>query len=255
MNHAGRLTSVLLIAAGIQLPSAHAALVTVCGNSICYEYDNDVTYNAGIALFGAPTLIMGSDTLKFTPTAFNADSDPATGDIPGPTVTAVFQFTRVYTTNGGEIASITVTEEGDYQIIDGGASTGYVNVNMRLQSVDNVIDSGSGGLPEVLNPLFNWNSTTPTGLALANWSLTGTITPAASFTDLANDIDLQIQNTLQACSSMLPGQCTNGTDYALIAKKLSLTATSTIPVVPVPAAAWLFASAIGVLGWTRRRRQ
>jgi len=253
MRRAGYLGAFLLAAACLASP-AQAALVTLCGPSICYEYDNNPGANAGITLFGAPTLLGGSDTLKFTPTNFNADSDPGTVAIPGPTVSAVFQFTRVYTINGGEIASITVTEDGDYQIIDGGASTGFVNVNMRLQSVDNVNNNPTGGFPEVTNPLFNWNTTTPTGFALANWSLSGTITPAATFADLANDVDLQIQNTLQACSSMIPSQCTagTGTDYAFIAKKLTLTATSTV--VPLPAAAWMFGSALGVLGWARRRR-
>ena len=73
------------------------------------------------------------------------------------------------------------------------------------------------------------------------------------FNDLATDIDFQIQNTLQACSSMLPSQCTagTGTDYAFIAKKLTLTATSTV--VPVPAAVWLLGSAFGLLGCLRRR--
>lgn len=244
--------AVSLAATLTSLP-ASAAIVQLCGPTICYEYDNNPVNNAGLTLFGAPTLLGGSDTLKFTPTAFNADSDPGTPGIPGPTVSAVFQFTKLFTTNGGEIASITVTESGDYQILDGGASTGFVNVNMRLQSVD-VVDDGATtpGFPELTNPLFNWNSTTPTGLGLVNWSLAGTITPAALFTDLATEVDLQIQNTLQACSSFIASQCTagTGTDYAFIAKKLTLTATSTIP---VPAAAWLFGGGLGLLGLVRRR--
>ncbi len=242
----------IVVAGWAALPAA-AVPVTLCGPTICYVYDNNALVNAGVTLFGTPTLLGGSDTLKFTPTNFNADSDPGTLAIPGPTVTSAFQFTRVYTTNGGEIASITVEESGDYQIIDGGASTGYVNVNMRLQSVDNV-DNGAQtpGFPEYVNPIFNWNTTTPTGLGLANWVLTGTITPAAVFNDLATDIDLQIQNTLQACSSLLPSQCNagTGTDSAFIAKKLTLVATSTVP---VPAAVWLFGSSLGLLGYLRRR--
>ena len=160
------LASLAVVTAGMTALPAAAVPVTLCGPTICYEYDNNPLVNAGISLFGAPVLLGGSDTLKFNPTAFNADSDPGTLAIPGPTVTSVFQFTRVYTTNGGEIASISVTESGDYQILDGGSSTGFVNVNMRLQSVDNV-DNGAQtpGFPEYVNPIFNWNTTTPTGFA------------------------------------------------------------------------------------------
>lgn len=243
------------LAAGAASLPANAAIVQLCGPSICYEYDNNPLNNAGLTKFGAPTLLGGSDTLSFTPTAFNADSDVSSLTIPGPTVSAVFQFTRVFTTNGGEVGLITVTESGDYQILDGGPDTGFVNVNMRLQTVDLNDDIfGPPAFPEVANPLFNWNSTTPTGFGLANWSLVGTVNPAALFTDLAYVVDLQIQNTLQACSSLMPSECNAGTgdDYAFIAKKLTVTATSTVPV-PVPAAVWLFGSGLGLLAWLRRR--
>lgn len=247
------LGGLVALAAGMASLPASAAIVQLCGPTICYEYDNNPLANAGLTLFGAPTLLGGSDTLSFTPTSFNADSDPGTLAIPSPIVSAVFQFTKIFTTNGGEIASITVTESGDYQILDGGPDTGFVNVNMRLQSVD-LVDNGAvtPGFPEVTSPLFNWNSTTPTGFGLANWSLSGTINPAALFTDLATELDLQIQNTLQACSSLVPSECSAGTgdDYAFIAKKLTLEATSTVP---VPPAVWLFGSAVGLLGWMRRR--
>lgn len=227
------------IAAGFAASPAQAVPVTLCGTSICYEYDNNAGVNPGIALYGAPTLLSGN-TLSFVPTNFNADSDYGS-PIPTPTSVAVFKFTRVYTTNGGEVASITVTESGDYQIIGAGA----VNANMRLQSVDNVDDgAATPGFAESTAPQFNWNTSTPTGFALANWSLTGVITPAALFSDLATDVDFSIQNTLQAFA-------TSG-NYAFIQKKLSLTVTAA-STVPVPAAVWLFGSALGVFGFMRRK--
>ena len=82
---------------------------------------------------------------------------------------------------------------------------GFVNVNMRLQSVDYANDGPTTGFPELVNPTVQLEYHDPHGGGpLANWTLTGSVTPAASFVDLANVVDLQIQNTLQACSSLCP---------------------------------------------------
>lgn len=223
----------------VMLPAvpALAAPVTLCGPAICYEYDNDPGVNAGILSFGTPTLLAGSDVLQFTPTSFVADSDPATA-IPGPTVSAIFQFTRVYATDGSQIANFTISESGDYQIIGSGA----VNVNLRLQVVDQEKDSGTPGFPETLVSQFNWNTSTATGFGFENWSLVGSVSPADLFEDPARVLGLQIQNVLQAFAG-------EG-GYAYVAKKLTLT---TATVVPVPAAALFFGSALGLLTWFRRR--
>ena len=224
-----------------------AALVQLCGPTICYEYDDNVGVNPGLAYYGAPVLLSGSDTLKFNPLTFSVDSDPGTPAIPGPTLTAVFAFTRVWTPWGMEISSISVSESGDYQVL--GDAT--VAANLRVQVVD-LVDNGAptAGFPEVLVDNQTFVSSTPTGLALAGWSLASTVSPAAVFTDLATSIDLSIQNTLQAFEGP-------GGGYGFIAKKLLLTvgASSWGPAnaVPVPAAVWLLGSAFGVLGLLRRR--
>lgn len=230
------------------LPSAHATLVQLCGPSICYEYDNDPMVNAGIDYYQAPTLLAGSDTLKFTPTDFSVDSDPGTVDIPGPTLTAVFNFTRIWSTWGLEIGDISVSESGDYQVL--GDATVSANLWMR---VGDLVDNGSptAGFPEQIIDSQNFNTSTPTGLALANWSLAGSVSPATVFTDLATSVDLSIQNTLQAFSGP-------GGGYGFIAKKLLLTVSvvGSMPpaeIVPIPAAVWLFGSAVGLMGLVRRR--
>ena len=72
------LSSVGVLTAGVFTLPVQAALILNCGPTICYEYDNNPAANAGIVQFGAPTLLPASDILKFTPTNFNADSDPGT---------------------------------------------------------------------------------------------------------------------------------------------------------------------------------
>lgn len=238
MKRTRPVAAAVLVAAGLVpfgMPAAQAA--TLCGVSICYEFD---PAQPGAALFGLPTVLAGSNTLQWDPPAFVAT---ATGLTPVTTTSAIFQFTKIYQAgfaNGGgaEIGSITLHESGDYQII----GTGTVNANLRLQVVDQINNDGGAGFPEVLAPQFNWNTSTPTGLSFANWHLIGSVNPAAAFTDTADVVDLQIQNVLQAFAS--------GENYAFIQKKLTLTAT----VVPLPAGAWLFASAAGALAWFRRRR-
>ena len=228
---------------------AQSSPVTLCGNTICYVYDNDPLVNTGITLYGAPTLLGNSDTVKFAPTAFEADSDPGTPAIPTPTESAVFLFTSVYAMNGtDEIGTIQVSEDGDYQIL-GDAS---VAANLRVQVID-IVDNPSAtpGFPEQIVDNQFFSSSTQTGLAFAQWSLGSMVSPATVFTDLASNVELSIQNTLQAFSGP-------GGGYAYIAKKLLLTVSAATPPdntnIPVPAAAWLFASGLGVMGWFRRRK-
>src|SRR5690606_16420552 len=139
-------------------------------------------------------------------------------------------------------ALITVAESGDYQIV----GSGEVNANLRVQIVDQANDNGTPGFPEQIVDEQNFNTSVPTGLPLQEWALTSSVSPAAVFDDLATSVDLEIQNMLQAYSS---------DGYAYIAKKLLLTVTveGDPVVIPVPAAAWLFGSALGVLMWVRRR--
>jgi hypothetical protein len=227
----------LLTATLFGASTAEAALVTLCGPNVCYEYSDDAAVNAGITLFGAPSLLAGSDSLVFTPTAFSATA--ADGGFQS--VKSVFQFSRVYTLDGTEILDISVTESGDYRIIEGG----IVSSSIRLQSVDRVNDGG-GLFPQVAvtSPIPNFNTGTPTGVTPQNWELTASINPADTFQDLASVVDLQIQNLLDAFT-FAPGQS------AFIQKKLVVTTTT---LVPVPAALLLLGSGLAGLGFIRRRQ-
>lgn len=220
--------------------AATAATVTLCGPTVCYEYNDDAAVNTGLAIFGAPTLLADSDFLLFTPTSYSAFGANGTSQ----TVTATFNFSRVYALGADlEIGSLTLTEGGDYRVINGGS---VVN-NLRLQAVDGVNDTGALAFPELELDIQTFTSAAPTGFQLQEWSLASTLTPAALFTDLAGEVSLQIQNSLDAFS-LAPGE------FTFIQKKYMILGVTT-QVVPVPAAAWLFASGIGVLASLRRARK
>ncbi len=211
----------------------NAALVTLCGPNVCYEYDDDPLVNPGIggAAFGTPTLLTNSDVLAFTPTAFSAQAQDAGGS---DTNVQSFNFTRIYSLTGAELVNLSASESGDYQIINGGT----VSAQLDLEITDLVDDFGTTGFPESATGGGNFSSSTPTGFVPAEWSLDGSISPAAAFEDLANDISLMVTNTLQA-------DTTAAGEFARIDKKLFLTVTT---IVPVPAAVWLFGSALLGLG-------
>jgi hypothetical protein len=211
-------------ACGVVAP-ASAALVTDCPVSaiVCYEYDNA---QAAVTLTGLPTRV--GDDMQFTPASFLALSNGAGFVTAGP---ANFIFSRVWTPDGQEIVSLTVNEEFDYEIVNGGDVRGtlYMQARSNLLSSDSLSNlwslpiAGDSGGPQIAN-------------------LSGTLLTAASFTQAANDMRVTIQDTLRANAG--PGQ------LAWIQKKFTLV---TETVVPVPAAVWLLGSGLGLLGMARRQ--
>lgn len=238
-HHAALIALYGLLLSGIQV---QAATLQLCGPAICYEFDDNAAGgNPGVALYGLPVLLGNSDTLKFSPSSFDADSDPGSA-IPTPGESATFVFSRIFTRFGGEVGTISIAEDGDYQII-GDAS---VSANLIVR-INDLVDDGPGyGLPfpEQLIDSQLFSTSVATGGPFANWSLASTLSPAAVFSDLATSVDLSIENHLMATAGVSGG-------YAYIAKKLLLTVSAVV--VPLPAAFWLSASALGLLAGLRRR--
>ncbi len=230
----GKILSGIVLAGAALAPAAavEAAIVTYVGPNVTYEYDDA---QAAVAWFGLPTFV--GDDAVFSPVVFRADSIDGVGvhtgtntDVAG----ATFLFRRITSnTPSNEITSIIAYEEGDYRI----ATDGWVNGDLRLtgQGLNNLLESGIVAMDNV--------NTSGDSAGVQLWSMSAMLTPAASLSQVANDLRLSIQNDLSAFTDA-------SGERAWIEKKLVLNITT---VVPVPAAVWLFGSALGVVGLIRRR--
>ncbi len=230
------LAAVFAAASAFTMP-VHAALVQLCGQTVCYEYDNNPAVNDGLLLLGVPRLLGNSDVLRFTPSVYYAMAygpgglDERSGS---------FYFSRIWSPAGLEIGAISISESGDYQLFNGGS----VTAGLVLHSRDLVDDGYGPGYREDVAAVEGFSSSTPTGLPFRNWSYTNSIDPATSFADLATSVDLTIFNLLQAVTES-PGHS------AFIARKLSLTVATAV--VPAPASFWLLMTA-GLALLTRVRK-
>jgi len=204
---------------------AQAATVTLVGDTMTYEYDDA---QANIGLWGNISIV--GDTVVFEPTTFEAESIDGTG---AGLTDATFYFDRVYANNGNAISSIEVNEFGDYSIINGGD----VQVDLYLQATTN---PGGGN--------FSWaadtDSFSASGPGSSNWGLLTASLDDGDFNGPQTEMSVSIQNTLTAITYA------DG-EVAWIEKKLAFTALAPVP---LPAAAWLFGSAlVGLLAVSRRR--
>lgn len=216
--------------------SAHAALLSVCGTSVCYEYQDDPVLNPGITLLGAPALLGNSDVLRFVPTAFR--SEAAGGQ---ESVQAEFHFSRIWSPAGLEIHAISGASFGDYQALGDGTAT----VGLAMTAVDQANEGGGGGYPESIGIAQVFGPAGATGLPFLNWNLDGALNPADAFTDLAKSVSLTIVARLD---SVAPGSA----DGVFLAQKLLLVSAATV--VPAPSALPLALTGIaGLLGFKGRR--
>ena len=215
--------------------SSYAATVTLVGTTVTYEYDDG---QAALSLFGTPTLI--GDVVRFLPPDFSAISSNGEGVV---ITTANFIFDNVYANNSGlALSTVLVQESGDYEITNGDG----VTADLRLQ-----LTSNTDGLAFPLVVSDSFDSTLGGSGGLQEWALSTVIDPEFEG-QLSNSFAVSIQNTLTAFTD-------EAGESAWIQKKLAFVAVeeggTLPPAIPIPAAAWLFGSALlGLMGVARKKR-
>jgi hypothetical protein len=215
--------------------SVSAGICTLTGPNVTWQYDINAMIGSGaLALFDAPTLI--GDNIRFLPPSFRAESG---GLFPlGPvTKSGNFIFTHVFKNAGGNLLGFSSSDVGDYAITQGQS----VQASLYLQAADN------NDIYGLANSVNSFLASVPTGGVATPWTLTTVVDtttppPGPPFHSIvpAPDFAVNVQDTLQA-STNAAGQ------NAWIQKKINIDV-----LVPVPAAVWLFGSALGLLGLKRR---
>jgi hypothetical protein len=223
----------LLMAFGSQ-----ATLVTVYGTDVKFTYEDSTA-------FGTANVI--GNNIFFLPTTFLAESLNGEGAVTNNvTLNIEVEATTVdYSMNAFQLA-----EEGDYKLNGTDASVS-ANGQFRITSLTKTCGIGifapickdeqifdAGPLTVNTNSPVTWN-------AGALIDLTDT-----EFWDTDTKVTMTIENLLTATTLN-----TEVGETAFIQKKFVGGGVGIIiNPVPVPGAVWLFGSAIGLLGWMRRRR-
>lgn len=218
---------------------APAALVTVSGATVDFIYDDA---DPGLQEYGSLTVV--GDSIFAVPTGIRAESTNTQGSV-------LFNATgsiQVRAKAGFELASIDVSERGDYQM---SAGADRVGISGWL-SAFNLYDINQF---EIQNMAVSGDLTIKGSATANNWFGTAGfdfLSGMWSATQLTH-INLTLQNNLEAVST------TQG-ESAWIQKKFTGGNTvgvviQTIPTVPVPAAVWLFGSGLLGLVAVARRRQ
>jgi len=220
---------VLLTALGSQ-----AATVTLFGDDVKFTFDDSTA-------FGSANVI--GNNIFFLPTTFMVESLNGAGAV---TNNVTINVEVEATTIGYEMDSFQLAEEGDYKLNGAGASVS-ANGQFRITSLTKFCGAG------IFAPVCKDDEIFDAGLLTVNTNLPVTWN-ASAIIDLADtagwNTDSKVTMTIE---NLLTATTLNFGETAFIQKKFGGVGIIVNPV-PVPGAVWLFGSAIGLLGWMRRRR-
>ncbi|MFQ5635611.1 MAG: hypothetical protein ACE5G3_09835 [Gammaproteobacteria bacterium] len=218
------------LALSLLATGAFAAPISQPGIDVTFSYDD-------ASLFGTGTVV--GNSIFFSPTTFKAESLNTAGVV---TANETLNITvSVNSGSGFSISEFQLVELGDY-LLTGTSSS--VDASGRLQVTSNTTTCGLF-FSCLDSQIFTAGPLTTTGVLTA-WSASAGI-DLADTAGWGSDTSVlaQIQNDLTATSTV------NG-ESALVQKKFQGVGLVVNPI-PVPAAAWLFVSALGLLGWLRRK--
>jgi len=211
--------------------TSQAATVTLFGDDVKFTFDDSTAFGSGNVI---------GNNIFFLPTSFKTESLDGTGP---DTLNVTLNVTVEATTGGYEMEYFQLAEEGDYELIGSGASV-QANGQFRVTSAaklcnvffpcmdEEIFDAGA---LTVQNALTTWSAGTSIDLAdTAGWN-----------TD--TKVIMTLENRLNATT------LNSGVgESAFIEKKFGGVGIIVNPI-PIPGAVWLFGSALGLLGWMRRR--
>ena len=222
--------------AAILMP-AHAAPVTLFGDDVKFTFDDAAAFGGGLVI---------GNSLFFLPTTFKVESlDGGAGSTDSiETLNVTLNVTVERTTAGYVMEDFALSEQGDYELNGAGASV-QANGQFRVTSATKFC--GGPFFPCMDESIFDAGPLTVTG-ALTTWSA-GTTIDLDNTAGWGDDtkVIMTLENRLNATT------LNSGVgETAFIEKKFEGVGITVNPV-PVPAAVWLFGSALGLLGWMRRR--
>ena len=210
--------------------AANSATVTLFGDDVSFTFDDASLYGSAIVV---------GNSIFFQPTDFRAESQNGAGV---DSASATLNITVAVTSSGYTMTEFTMAEFGDYYLSSGDTS---VAASGRLQ-----VTSQTDTCPPINFPCFDSETFNVSGLntvgSTTNWN-GGTTVDLGNTAGWGSDtlVTAQIQNNLSATTL-------NEGELAWIQKKAGGVALE-VSVIPVPAAVWLFGSALGALGWVKRR--
>jgi len=193
-------------------------------NGVIYEYDDVVNADSLVTL-GTPFVQTGLPTgIHFTPRNFRVESRDGGGF---DSVSETFIFSSIRSVSGDPFQSVIAAAEGFYLTTSG--------VQLTADVVGTATNNDNLSEMATLN-----GSAFATG---ANHWVSDPISISPLFGMTANDVAWRIDITLTADTDAIG-------EIAIIEADRIIVSASTVP---VPAAVWLFGSALGLLGWIRRK--
>jgi hypothetical protein len=215
--------------------ATQAATVVQMGSDVTFTYDDATLYGLGTVV---------GNSIFFSPTTFKAESLNTAGAVSQSATLNIAIAVKPASQSSFSITEFKLFEQGDY-LLTGSSSSVDASGWLQVTSTTTLC----GFFPCFDTETFSAGALTTVG-SLTLWSATAEIdlndTPFWGADDAVN---VQIQNNLLATSTVLG-------ESAMVQKKfqaIGLVLNPDTPVVPVPPALWLLGSALGALGWLRRR--